>query len=107
MWLLLTTVTFNGPKNKQTSLVRKFRVNMDKFEMYVEAPEDMQNHKSENAKVNTLLFADSDKVVHVKETVKEIDEMMGIDRLFDDKDDDDVKNEPIELPKNDWGSFKS
>ena len=88
MWLLLTTVTFVGPKNKTKTIVRKSRINMDNIETYFEAADEIKNMSAEN-KCNTLMLSakdgNSSTAYHVVETVEEIDEMIGLDRLFDEK----------------------
>lgn len=78
IWLHLTTVSLieEKPKSKKyTSLVRNSRINMDKVNSYFEAPDEMKNHESENARVNTILDM-GEMAFHVKETIQEIDEML-------------------------------
>lgn len=90
-WLKLTTVYLDPVKGKPkeyNSIVRSNRINMDRVNLYYEASEDHKNNPSENARFNTVLDIANDGknniVLFVKETVQEIDEMLGIDRLFEE-----------------------
>ncbi len=86
MWLTLTTVQLlaldkRKPKDL-TPLVKKSRINMSKINSYFEAGEEYKNHKSEDARFNTILdFSTKDAentfAYYVKETVEEIDEMLN------------------------------
>lgn len=79
MFLKLTTVKFLGEGKNQKSLILQARINFDFVECYIEAPEDLRNHKSENARASTLVCinAANNLVYHVKETVEEIDDMVA------------------------------
>jgi hypothetical protein len=86
MWLTLTTVQLlaldkRKPKDL-TPLVKKSRINMSKINSYFEAGDEYKNHKSEDARFNTILdFSTKDAentfAYYVKETVEEIDEMLN------------------------------
>lgn len=79
MWLKLTTVKFVGSGNKQKSFIVASRVNFDFIESYSEAPEDVRNHKSIDARAETLLYlaGANNLVYHVKETVEQIDDLIA------------------------------
>lgn len=79
MWLTLTLVKIEGPKNKQTSRIIVSRINMDRVISYFEAPKEVQEHKNENLRSNTFMMLDlsGDAVFSVKETVEQIDDMIG------------------------------
>lgn len=95
MWLKLTTVQLIALDKKKpkelSSIVRQSRINMDRINSYFEASENQKNHKSEDARFNTILDAtlvqEANGVPYgimfcVKETVEEIDDMLasyGID----------------------------
>jgi hypothetical protein len=103
MWLILTTVTFHGKGAKQTSSVRKIRINMDKIDSYFEAADDMKNNVSEQARCNTILTiaGEGDKAYHAKETVEEIDQMLYI------RNENQYISNPIVPTTSDWGDFKT
>lgn len=107
MFLKLTTVSFHGTGKKQTSMVRDLRINFDKIESYFEAPDDMRNNVSEQAKCNTILMVsgDNDKAYHAKETVEQIDDMIG---SYGCEKEEDVKQPPIEVKINTdgWSDWK-
>lgn len=79
MWLTLTLVKIEGPKNKQTSRIIVSRINMDRVISYFEAPKEVQEHKNENLRSNTFMMLDlsGDAVFSVKETVEQIDDMIS------------------------------
>jgi len=89
MWLLLTVVqliSLNPKKPKELStIVRKSRVNMSVVDSYFQSSDEQRNHASEDARFNSILDTGKGYAFFVKETVEEIDEMIGLDRLFDEK----------------------
>lgn len=111
MWLVLTTVTFHGKGTKQTSSVRKIRINMDKIDSYFEAADDMKNNVSEQARCNTILTiaGEGDKAYHAKETVEEIDYMIFYQKPLPVPVLNHIPHasNPVAPIANSWGDFKA
>jgi hypothetical protein len=121
MWLTLTTVQLLALDKKKpkelTPLVKKSRINMNKINSYFEAGEEYKNHKSEDARFNTILdFSTKDAentfAYYVKETVEEIDFLIGIKSPEPVQEDKPVQEKINEIAtiKDDsagWGTPKS
>lgn len=82
MWLKLTFVFLQPVKGKPKetmSIVQQQRLNFDKVVAYFEANPDQMNNPSENARFNTVIDIGDPKVCFwVKETVEQIDDMLGL-----------------------------
>lgn len=107
MWLKLTTVKFLGSQKNQKSIVIISRINFNMIESYSEAPEEIKNNKSENARANTLLYLSGggNMVYHVKETVDQIDDMIaayGIENFVVDPEIEKEKEDDNSWNKSSW-----
>lgn len=82
MWLKLTFIFLQPVKGKpkeSMSVVQQQRLNFDKVVAYFEANPEQMNNPSENARFNTVIDIGDPKVCFwVKETVEQIDDMLGI-----------------------------
>lgn len=82
VWLKLTVVqliSLNPKKPKELStIVRQSRVNMSSVDSYFQSSDEQRNHASEDARFNSILDTGKGYAFFVKESVDEIDNMLGL-----------------------------